>query len=210
MNQPDDAPEGTPATKGNSGWRVAWDWGKAFLIAIVIAFGIKHFLFTQRIVSGHSMDHTLANGDRMLIDRIPYDFGLPKRGDIVVFEAPDGEQWVKRVIGLPGDTVQLIKGKLYLNGKYIPEPFITDGPSDPKYNYGPSVVPPGHLFVMGDNRVVSYDSRYIGPIAVDKLTGRVDAVIWPPDEFHIFGTTQEHYFPQGEYIHGHYVQKPPY
>lgn len=210
MNQPAGAPESSPANKQNSGWRVAWDWAKAFLIAIVIAFGIKHFLFTQRIVDGHSMDHTLANGERMLIDRIPYDFGLPKRGDIVVFQAPDGEQWVKRVIGLPGDTIQLIKGKLYLNGKYIPEPFITDGPTDPKYNYGPSVVPPGHIFVMGDNRTVSYDSRYIGPIAVDKLTGRVDAVIWPLDEFHIFGTTQEHYFPQGEYIHGHYVQKAPY
>lgn len=210
MNDKEDVSPAVKTRRPSGNWKVAWDWIKAFLIAILIAFGIKHFLFTQRIVDGHSMDVTLANGDRMVVDRIVYDFGLPKRGDIIVFEGPDHEQWVKRVIGLPGDTVQLIKGHLYLNGKYIPEPFIEDGPLDPKYNYGPTKVPPGHLFVMGDNRVVSYDSRYIGPISLSTLTGRVDLVIWPLDKFHVFGASQEHYFPQGEYIHGHYVQKPPF
>lgn len=209
MNQPSELPAQSSAKTEQSGWRVVWDWAKALIIALLIAFGIKHFLFTQRIVSGPSMNTTLATGDRMVIDRIPYDFALPKRGDIIVFQGPDGKQWVKRVIGLPGDTVRVFKGQLYLNGQVIQEPFI-DGPMDPTKNYGPTLVPPNQLYVMGDNRNISYDSRYIGPIGLSTLTGRVDAVIWPLNVFHIFGTTQEHFFPQGDYIHHHYVIKAPY
>ena len=176
-------------------WRTVWDWAKALLVAVIIALGIHQFLFAQFMVDGESMMNTLLNGERLIIDKIPYDFGPPKRGDIIVFHAPDGADWVKRVIGLPGDTVQVLDGKLILDGKVIPEPFIKE-PMDPLNNYGPTKVPPGDLFVMGDNRNISEDSRIIGPIPISTVIGRVDLVFWPLNKFQVIGTTQEHFLPQ--------------
>lgn len=179
-----------------SRWRTVWDWVKAPLLAILIALAIHQFLFEQFYVDGQSMDRTLANGERLLVDRIPYYFGIPSRGDIIVFQSPFGDDWVKRVIGLPGDTVQIFDGKLILDGKVIREPFI-DGPMDPTRNFGPITVPPGELFVMGDNRNISEDSRVIGPINISSVIGRVDVIFWPLDKFQVIGASQEHFFPQG-------------
>ena len=178
-----------------SAWSGIWDWVKAGLVALVIAFLIHQFLFAQFRVDGISMEPTLLNGERLLVDKIPYYFGPPKPGDIIIFHAPDGMDWVKRVIGVPGDTIQVYKGKLILNGKVVREPFI-NGPMNPYRNFGPVKVPPGHLFVMGDNRNVSEDSRVIGPIPISKVVGRVDLVFWPLNKFQFIGPTQEHYLPQ--------------
>lgn len=172
-----------------------WDWIKAPLLAVVIALAIHQFLFQQFYVDGHSMDRTLANGERLIIDRIPFYFSMPKRGEIIVFQAPDGDDWVKRVIGLPGDTVQVYQGRLILNGKVITEPFI-NGPMDPTRNFGPLTVPAGDLFVMGDNRNISEDSRVIGPVAISSVIGRVDVVFWPFNNFQFIGSSQEHFLPQ--------------
>ncbi|MHB1683779.1 MAG: signal peptidase I [Bacilli bacterium] len=185
---------GNRPQKGSS-WSGIWDWIKAILVALVIAWLIHHFLFAQFRVDGISMEPTLQNGERLLVDKIPYYFGPPKRGDIIIFHAPDGMDWVKRVIGLPGDTVQVYKGNLILNGKIVHEPFI-NGPMNPLRNFGPEKVPPGDLFVMGDNRNVSEDSRVIGPIPISKVIGRVDFVFWPLNNFKFIGPTQEHYLPQ--------------
>ncbi|WP_235587124.1 signal peptidase I [Ferroacidibacillus organovorans] len=181
--------------KGNQKKDSIWDWVKAGIVALIIAFGIHQFLFTQFRVDGQSMDYTLANGERLIVDKIPYYFGMPKRGDIIVFLAPDGQYWVKRVIGLPGDTIQIKNGQLILNGKIVKEPFIAQ-PMDPSMPFGPVKVPPGRLFVMGDNRNISEDSRVIGPIKISSVVGRVDLVIWPLNKFEVIGSTQEHFLPQ--------------
>ncbi len=173
---------------------ILWDWAKAALVALIIVFGVYQFLFQQFVVDGHSMDHTLANGERLIIDKIPYYFGPPKRGDIIVFHAPDGQDWVKRVIGLPGDTVAVANGRLVLDGKVINEPYI-NGLMDTSFPQ--TKVPPGDLFVMGDNRNISEDSRIIGPIQISSVVGRVDLIIWPLNKVQVIGSTQEHYLPQG-------------
>ncbi|PWI58616.1 signal peptidase I [Sulfoacidibacillus thermotolerans] len=183
------------AANQKSGWSNIWDWVKAILVAVVIAFLIHHFLFAQFQVDGLSMYPTLRNNERLLVDKIPYYFGPPKPGDIIVFKSPFGEDWVKRVIGIPGETLRIYDGQLYIDGKLIKEPFI-NGPMNPYKNFGPVTVPPGHLFVMGDNRNISEDSRVIGPIPISSVIGRVDFVFWPLDHFKFIGPTQEHYLPQ--------------
>ena len=185
----------TLRSRKNRGWSEFWDWIKAIVVALIIAEGIHLFIFQQFVVDGHSMDPTLANGEHLIIDKIPYYFSTPKRGDIIVFHAPDGQDWVKRVIGLPGDTVAVKNGKLILDGKKINEPYI-NGPMDPYNNYGPTTVPKGDLFVMGDNRNISEDSRIIGPISMKRVIGRVDLIFWPFSDFKAIGSSQEKYLPQ--------------
>ena len=202
-NQGDDGRE-AGAVRGRSAvWREVWDWGKAIIVALLIAWGIHQFLFQQYVVDGKSMMPTLYNSERLLVDKIPYYFGLPKRGDIIIFRAPkqyapEGQFWVKRVIGLPGDTIRIANGVLYVDGKAVQEPFIMGGTRGmgSHYDFGPVTVPAGHLFVMGDNRAVSFDSRYIGPIKVSSVVGRVDVMFWPLNKFQVIGTTQEHFLPQ--------------
>lgn len=166
--------------------KAAWEWIKVGIVALIIAGGIHQFMFQQYVVQGQSMDHTLANGEHLIVDKLPYYFGIPQRGNIIVFRAPDGDYWVKRVIGLPGNTVQVWHGNLLLNGKIYNEPFI-NGPMNPYKNFGPIKVPPGHLFVMGDNRNISEDSRMIGPIPISSVVGRVDVVFWPLQDFKFVG-----------------------
>ncbi len=183
------------STEKRKRWSEVWDWLKAIIVALIIAEGIHLFILQQFVVDGHSMDRTLANGEHLIVDKVPYYFETPKRGDIIVFHAPDGEDWVKRVIGLPGNTVAVKDGKLILDGKVINEPYINQ-PMNPYNNYGPTTVPKGDLFVMGDNRNISEDSRIIGPIPISKVIGRVDLVFWPLNDFKVIGTTQEKYLPQ--------------
>lgn len=177
--------------------RAVWDWIKGPLLAVTIVLFIHQFLFTQFYVDGHSMDPTLATGERLIVNRLPYDFGPPRRGDIIVFRAPvaGDSDWVKRVIGLPGDTVAVIDGKLVLNGRVIPEDFLAQ-PMDPRRNFGPLKVPAGELFVMGDNRNISEDSRAIGPIDISSVIGRVALIFWPPADFKVLGSTEERLLPQ--------------
>lgn len=174
----------------------SWIWSLA--IAVLIALGIHQFLFQQYVVSGISMMTTLFNGERLLVDKIPYYFGPPSRGDVIVFQAPkldapEGQDWVKRVIGIPGDTIAVKNGQLYVNGKEIPEPFI-NGPMTVDANFPAITVPKGELFVMGDNRNHSYDSRFVGPIQISSVIGRVDVMFWPLSQFKILGSTGESYF----------------
>jgi signal peptidase I len=201
----DDEVQATPSRRKQSapqsGWRTFWDWVKAIAIALIIAFCIHQFMFQQFVVKGDSMVPTLLNGERLLVDKIPFYFGPPKRGDIIVFRAPkayaevEGADWVKRVIGLPGDTIMIRDGQLYINHHLIHESFI-NGPMDPYRNFGPEKVPPGHLFVMGDNRNISLDSRVIGPIPISSVIGRVDLIFWPLSKFQVLGSNEQKLLPQ--------------
>jgi signal peptidase I len=165
--------------KDSTTMSVVWDWVKAIVIALIIAFLIRQFVFAFFQVSGESMDNTLANGERVLVDKVPYYFHQPNYGDIVVFHESADQDWIKRVIGRPGDTIQFKNGVLYRNGKVVPEPYIKEKMAPDQSNYGPYHIPQGELFLMGDNRNVSQDSRVIGPVKISQVVGRADVVVFP-------------------------------
>lgn len=152
----------------------------AFAIAMLVqAFIVKPFTIHQV-----SMRPTLQEGDRILINRLSYHFRDPKRGDIIVFHSPvtEGEDLVKRVVGLPGDRIAVSNGKLYVNGVAQSEPYLLEqnfNGTYPETGDQPLVVPDGKLFVMGDNRNNSGDSRFFGPIDRSAVMGCAFVVYWP-------------------------------
>lgn len=166
--------------------------GAFFLdIVEVIVFAVAIFLFLYLLVlqphkiKGASMEPSFPNGEYLLTDKVKYRFGEPERGDVVVFKAPlgDGDEYIKRIIGLPGDNVSVQNGKVYLNRQeliedYIPEISPTYGGNFLEENEV-FTVPEGNYFVLGDNRPHSSDSRSFGPITKDKITGRAWVVYWP-------------------------------
>ncbi|HWO77935.1 MAG TPA: signal peptidase I [Bacillus sp. (in: firmicutes)] len=167
-----------------------WEWIKAFLIAIGLAIIIRQFFFAPIIVDGFSMKPTLEDHDRMIVNKFSYKFGSPERFDIIVFQAPEGRDYIKRVIGLPGDRIEYKNDVLYINGKPYDEPYLEEfkkaelsGPLTFSFTLedviGRETVPEGHVFVMGDNRRFSKDSRHIGAVPFDKILGKTSFVFWP-------------------------------
>lgn len=167
-----------------------WEWTKALLIAVVLAAVIRYFLFAPIVVDGLSMMPTLKDQDRMIVNKLSYKIGEPKRFDIVVFHAPEQKDYIKRVIGLPGDTIEYKNDTLYVNGKPYDEPYldeykkqVEDGPLTEPFTLeekiGRKTVPEGELFVMGDNRRFSKDSRHIGTIPMSKVIGKTSIIYWP-------------------------------
>lgn len=156
------------------------EWIKALAIAVIIAFVIRFFLFAPIVVDGESMLPTLYDSERLIVNKIVYTVGEPKRGDIIVFHATDDKDWIKRVIGEPGDTVELRDGVLYVNNEIFNEPYVRDQIQGSADFY--TEVPEDSIFVMGDNRLNSRDSRNIGPIPLESVVGRADIVFWPLNE----------------------------
>lgn len=165
---------------------------KALLIAVALAGILRYFFFAPIVVDGSSMMPTLKNGDRMIVNKI----GTPKRFDIVVFHAPEGKDYIKRVIGLPGDRIEYKNDVLYINGKAYKEPYldkykkaVADGPLTEDFTLkdyiGRDTVPKGQIFVMGDNRRYSKDSRQIGTIPLSKVVGETNFVYWPVKDAHM-------------------------
>ena len=174
-----------------------WEWSKALLIAFGIAAIIRFLLFTPIVVDGESMMPTLENGDRMVVNKIGYMVGEPDRFDIVVFHAPEQKNYIKRVIGLPGDHIEFKNDQLLINGKEVPEPYldqykseITEGTLTDDFTIEETPaqvkeIPEGYIFVMGDNRRFSKDSRHIGLVAIDEVIGNTSLVFWPLNEIGI-------------------------
>jgi signal peptidase I len=177
------------------------------LMAFVLAIVIKTFLIQAFFIPSDSMIPTLRPGDRVLVTKLPYYLDDPHRGDVVVFEdpdpqdstdrgivdgffhwlfqglgvqKPDNEDFIKRVIGEPGDTVWAKGGSVYINDVAIDEPYLTQRTAD----FPKTTVPDGDLFVMGDNRSNSLDSRFsLGFVPIDRVVGRAFIIVWPPDRF---------------------------
>jgi signal peptidase I len=148
-------------------------------ISIILFLGIN--LVTARIrIESVSMENTLHPGNAVLVNRLAYRFGLPERGDIIVFDPPfeSPEPYIKRVIGLPGDEISIRDGTVFVNGSALSEPYLREQPAA----RGTWMVPEESVFVMGDNRNNSSDSRNWGPVPDENIIGRAVFVYWPLDE----------------------------
>ncbi|MDQ4106643.1 MAG: signal peptidase I [Actinomycetota bacterium] len=157
-----------------------------FLIILVVAFAlvfgfVRPFVVEAFWIPSESMVPTLEVGDRVLVNKFIYRFTEPDRGDIVVFESVDGDgtDLIKRVIALPGDTVAVRDGTLFVNGEPQREPYLNRALPDSSF-YAPTEVPEGHVFVMGDNRTNSADSRVFGPLPKENIAGEAFLRFWPP------------------------------
>ena len=158
-----------------------------FVVAAALAFVVRTFIFEPVRVDGSSMLNTLTDGEYMIATKFDYLLGDPERFDIVICDYPntsDGMYRVKRVIGLPDETIELRAGQLYVDGVHIEQDF--DMTPNEAY-FGPYTVPPGHYFVMGDNRNNSKDSRsaMVGPLARNEIKGHVRAVVFPFGHFRL-------------------------
>jgi signal peptidase I len=178
------------------------------IIAFLLALLIKSFLIQAFYIPSGSMEPTLEIGDRVLVNKVMLRFRDPHRGEVIVFENPQAiepdrnplsafwnwlteglgfasnpeKDFIKRVIGLPGDTIEVNRGKVFINNKPIDEPYLNT--QEDLSDFGPFKVPEGQFFMMGDNRANSQDSRStLGPIPEDKIVGKAFIVLWPPSRF---------------------------
>ena len=151
------------------------------LKSIIIAFALILFVVQASDVEGTSMEPNLHTGQRVMIDKITYEFSDPQRGDVVVVKIVDSEiPLIKRVIALAGETVEIRNGIVFVNGVQLDEPYLQNVNQQ---NYGPVLVSAEHIFVMGDNRPVSRDSRSFGPVDIYRVIGRARLRVWPPEDF---------------------------
>jgi signal peptidase I len=203
VETPDESARRPTVDKAARNRRLAIEWTILIVAALVIAFVIKTFLFQAFYIPSGSMEPTLKIGDRVLVNKLSYDLHDVHRGDIIVFKAPpaaesgDIKDLVKRVIGLPGDVVEARDESgevceaedptrmchVYVNDRRLEEPY-THGLTT--VNLPRTKVPAGHLFMMGDNRTSSSDSRIFGPIEKSSVIGRVFVRIWPPQDIGLF------------------------
>ncbi len=161
-----------------------WEWVRSIIIAIIIALLVRVFVIEHFLVDGQSMQPTLEHNERILVNKFVYRFQEPEHEEIVVFEYRDKRDFIKRVVGVEGDTVQIKDKKLYINDEPVEEPYIQKNSVD---DYGPVTVPEGHYFVLGDNRANSRDSRYddVGFVSEEEIKGRAALVFWPFEGFRV-------------------------
>jgi signal peptidase I len=180
----------SPAITGPRRGRWVLEWAVVLLVAFGVAVGVRAFAIQTFFIPSASMEPTLMIGDRILVDKLSYHLHGVGRGDIVVFASPPKEtdpaikDLVKRVIGLPGETISSRGGRVYIDGKPLKEPWLP--PGTVTTGITPQKIPPDEYFVMGDNRSDSQDSRYFGPISGSLIVGRVVLRIWPLSRLHIF------------------------
>jgi signal peptidase I len=203
---PDDLPPIGPRPRGSSAARTLAEIPLLAAVAIVITLVLRAFLAQAFFIPSSSMEPQLAVGDRVVVSRLSYRLHEPRRGDVVVFttpgappdertlprrllddvletvalkEPPDTEL-IKRVLGLPGERIEARAGVVYVDGRPVSEPYLGEGTVTA--DFGPVAVPEGHVFVLGDNRANSQDSRFpaIGPVPVENIVGRSIGRIWPP------------------------------
>jgi signal peptidase I len=176
VENPEEPGQPNPARSG------AHAWLRDLLISVAASFLIITFLYQPVRVEGTSMQPELKNEDRLFINKFAYHFESISRGDVVVFHYPldPAKSYIKRVIGLPGDTLRIDEGHVYVNGNRIHEPYVPLRYQDDR-SIPEMVVPPNEYFVMGDHRSISSDSRDFGPVARNLIYGKAAFVYWPAD-----------------------------
>ncbi len=180
--------------KSNTDW---FEWVKALMLALVFAFVVRIYFISPVIVEGPSMQPTLYNQDQMIVNKFIYKLIDPSRFDIVIFHASEQKDFIKRVIGLPGEHVAIRDNQLYINDEEVEQPFL-EGTFEttlfPKLvndftleelpgSY--EVIPEGFILVLGDNRSNSTDSRIIGLIDIDEIVGKASIIYWPIDRLRL-------------------------
>ena len=161
------------------------EWGKAIVIAILLAFILRTFVFATSIVEGDSMYPALEDGESIIFNKFIYIVSEPKRGDIVIIQRPQ-KNYVKRIIGLPNEVIEMKDHDLFINGEKQPNSFVDEYDTMLTGNFGPIKIPENSYFVMGDNRAISLDSRNdLGLIDRSEIIGRSELVIYPFNEWEI-------------------------
>lgn len=176
------------------------DWVKILVAALLIALIVRKFFFSPIIVDGPSMQPTLHNQDKMIVNKFVYYFKNPERFDIVIFHANDEKDFIKRVIGLPGEHIKVEDNILYVDGEEVTESFLNQ-PEDEDLTYpiitndfmleelngNYNIIPKDHVLVLGDNRKNSTDSRSsaLGLVHMDQIVGKTNLVFWPLERIHV-------------------------
>jgi len=179
-----------------SGYRQIREWVVVIVTAVLIATVLRTFVVQQFYIAGPSMETTLFGDDRVLVNKLAYRLSGPSRGDVVVFDrltvngdTVQHDDLIKRVIGLPGETVEIRDCVVFIDGAALDEPWLSAevaGTSDDPgtrcgtANADPLVIADDQVFLIGDNRAMSFDSRMFGPVSVDLIVGKAMVVIWPP------------------------------
>jgi len=174
------------------------EWAFVIIVAVAIAAGLRTFVVQQFYIAGPSMETTLFGDDRVLVNKLAYRFGDPSRGDVIVFDritvngdSIQHDDLIKRVIGLPGETIEIRECVVYVDGVALDEPWLpswmTDATVEPATRCGTSSVAatevgPNQVYLVGDNRPLSFDSRMFGPVDIDVIVGKAMVVIWPPQD----------------------------
>ncbi len=166
-----------PRSRARSALR---EFVETVVFTLLIYFLVRHFLFENYKVVGHSMDLTLHDNQYLVVNKLGYRLHEPQRGDIIVFRDPrDPERkLIKRIIGLPDDTLEIQQGQIFVNGQLLNEPY-TQSPG--RYSMPSTLIPAGHYFVLGDNRNNSSDSHNWGTLPRDEIIGKAWLSYWPPE-----------------------------
>ena len=194
----DDTPvEETSADEVSGARRFLRQWGPLVMGTLLIGLLLRSFVVQSYEIPSESMLPTLEDGNRVVVNHLSYQLGEVERGQVVVFDRPpslDGENdLIKRVIGLPGETIRLVDTNVYIEGLRVIEPYLLvsestrskgsiPGCAQPLADANQCVIPEGHVFVMGDNRRGSADSREFGPVGIDTIVGRAVGIVWPPTD----------------------------
>lgn len=196
-NVPTDA--GDDDTESESGWRGWIEWFAVAGGAVIVALLIRAFVLQAFYIPSESMEPTLHKNDRIMVNKLSYHLHDVRRGDLVVFRRPPNmaqseiNDLIKRVIALPGETIELRGSDIYIDDQKLTEPYLPEGTqtlnlgwvtgcANPSAERAKCLVPPGHVFVMGDNRMHSSDGRVFGPIDEELIVGRAFVRIWPPSK----------------------------
>ncbi len=179
------------AMVGGDRWRgfrkSAWEFARTVVVAFVLAQVIMVSVAQAFQVEQYSMEPTLLPHDRVLVDKLSYRLRGPRRGDVVVLRYPLNPQrnYIKRIVALPGDRVEIRDGRLLVNGTPVAEPYLN---GTPQGSFGPVTVPQDAVFVLGDNRNNSEDSRAFGPLRTELIVGQALLIYWPPARVRLLTT----------------------
>lgn len=180
----EDAAGGQGTAPKKPGKSSAREWAETLVVALLVALVIRTFVVQVYLVEGPSMEPTLHTYERVFVNKLVYRLRDPKPGEIIVLQDPNRPQreLIKRVIAVAGETIEIKRGTVYVNGQPLKEPFINTAIKSTT-DMAPLTIPAKQVFVMGDNRGMSFDSRAIGPVAQSKIDGKAFFMFWPVDKF---------------------------